>query len=339
MRADDGAYAREAVRGDQAGGASATIAVASASRPARRRRQVAQRRRRRGCAASSSTRRATSSSRCSARVRSRLGAAQRRQASACSRRNSAIGACGGRAAASARGGQPRPADFAGEAEHVEHRRLVAVDARGQHVRAPTRSAASSKPSSCGRLRAGRRCRSGVSTDRDVLPGEEEAHEVGGADRLDLGAQPVQRVAMDSREQPPVAPFERRSHAPVNCAAQDDAFAIRASSSAASASVSLDRRAMPRAPPRSSGRGAPGGRGGSRRSRRRASRRAPRATAGAAIAGVSVDAGWTASNSGSRSAATQKPATVESARRPPRTTSARRTARRHRGASSTVRKPA
>src|SRR5207302_8165273 len=45
--------------------------------------------------------------------------------------------------------------------------------------------------------------------RDVLPVKEEAQEIGSADRLDLGAQPVERVAMDAREQPPVAPLELR----------------------------------------------------------------------------------------------------------------------------------
>ena len=42
---------------------------------------------------------------------------------------------------------------------------------------------------------------------DVLPGEQEAHEVGGADRLDLRAQAIERVAMDAREQTTVAPFD------------------------------------------------------------------------------------------------------------------------------------
>ena len=36
----------------------------------------------------------------------------------------------------------------------------------------------------------------------MLPAEEEPHEIRRADRLDLGAQPVQRVAMDAREQRP-----------------------------------------------------------------------------------------------------------------------------------------
>ena len=66
---------------------------------------------------------------------------QRRHASACSRRNSAIGVAGtsrGGSPVAARRRQPRPADLAGQAQHVEHRRLVAVDPRRQDARAPTR---------------------------------------------------------------------------------------------------------------------------------------------------------------------------------------------------------
>ena len=40
----------------------------------------------------------------------------------------------------------------------------------------------------------------------VLPREEEPHEVGGADRLDLRPEPVQRVAVNAREQRAIAPF-------------------------------------------------------------------------------------------------------------------------------------
>ncbi len=42
---------------------------------------------------------------------------------------------------------------------------------------------------------------------DVLPVQEKTHEIGGADRLDLGAQAVERIAVNAREQPAVAPFE------------------------------------------------------------------------------------------------------------------------------------
>jgi hypothetical protein len=41
----------------------------------------------------------------------------------------------------------------------------------------------------------------------VLPGEEEAHEIGGGDRLDFGAQAVERVAMDAREKAAIAPLK------------------------------------------------------------------------------------------------------------------------------------
>ncbi len=41
---------------------------------------------------------------------------------------------------------------------------------------------------------------------EVMPREQEAHEVGRVDRLDLGAQPVQRVAVDARQQRAIAPL-------------------------------------------------------------------------------------------------------------------------------------
>ena len=44
---------------------------------------------------------------------------------------------------------------------------------------------------------------------DVLPSEQEAHAVGGADRLDVRAQAVQRVAMNPRQQRTIAPFDER----------------------------------------------------------------------------------------------------------------------------------
>ncbi len=42
--------------------------------------------------------------------------------------------------------------------------------------------------------------------RDVLPAQQEAHEVLRGDRLDLGAQAVERVAVDARQQAAVAPL-------------------------------------------------------------------------------------------------------------------------------------
>jgi hypothetical protein len=52
--------------------------------------------------------------------------------------------------------------------------------------------------------------------------EEEAHEVRRAHRLDLGAQAVERVAVDAGEEPAVAPFDLR-RAGREAAAQDPAL--------------------------------------------------------------------------------------------------------------------
>ena len=104
-----------------------------------------------------------------------------------------------------RRGQPRPANLASQAERVDHRRVVTVDARGQD----------------GALPAVRRQLESVQLLEDrpkavdaaqpmlrvhVLPREQEPHEVRRADRLDFRPQPVQRVAMNARQQPPVAPL-------------------------------------------------------------------------------------------------------------------------------------
>ena len=40
----------------------------------------------------------------------------------------------------------------------------------------------------------------------VLPGQQEAQEIAGRHRLDLGAQALDRVVMNARQQPPLAPF-------------------------------------------------------------------------------------------------------------------------------------
>ena len=42
---------------------------------------------------------------------------------------------------------------------------------------------------------------------DVLPLEQEAHVVARLDRLDLAAQALERVAMDARQQVPLAPLD------------------------------------------------------------------------------------------------------------------------------------
>jgi hypothetical protein len=43
---------------------------------------------------------------------------------------------------------------------------------------------------------------------NALPTEQEAQKVARRDRLDLGAQPTYRVAVDAREQPALAPLLR-----------------------------------------------------------------------------------------------------------------------------------
>ena len=104
------------------------------------------------------------------------------------------------------GREPAPGDAAAEAEAVDLLGAVVADPRREHVVFP-------------------RCRRQLEAlellddrgqpfgafqllaRRDMLPMQQEAHEVGRGDRLDLGAQPVQRVAMNAREQPTIAPFE------------------------------------------------------------------------------------------------------------------------------------
>ena len=44
--------------------------------------------------------------------------------------------------------------------------------------------------------------------RHALPGQQEAQEVARRDRLDLGAQALDRVVMNARQQPALAPFVR-----------------------------------------------------------------------------------------------------------------------------------
>ncbi len=41
----------------------------------------------------------------------------------------------------------------------------------------------------------------------MLPGEQETHEVGARDRLDLAAQAIHGVAVDARQKAPVAPLD------------------------------------------------------------------------------------------------------------------------------------
>ena len=69
------------------------------------------------------------------------------------------------------------------------------------------AAGASKPSSCDDDAGDRIGAFDARFGRDALPLEQEAHEVARRHRLDLLAQPVHGVAMDAREQAPLAPLD------------------------------------------------------------------------------------------------------------------------------------
>src|SRR5207302_4111441 len=99
-----------------------------------------------------------------------------------------------------------PRDLPREAEPVEPQRVVLPHPGGQDVGLPRARR---------QLEAVQQLEHGGEPLRpfgsrifgDPLPAEQEAHEVGGRDRLDLPTQAVERVAVDAREQPPLAPLE------------------------------------------------------------------------------------------------------------------------------------
>ena len=120
--------------------------------------------------------------------------------------------------------EARPCDSSGQALIVEPARLVLGDARRQDLGLPG---------------AGRRLEAFELRDdhldgirplharvrRDALPAEQETQEVARGDRLDLGAQSLDRVVVDPGEQPALAPFvlgRVRREAP----AHDEAFGLK-----------------------------------------------------------------------------------------------------------------
>ena len=103
--------------------------------------------------------------------------------------------------------QPRPGDIAGETQVIEHRRVVAVDARRQDRSFPRAGSQFVAVELLDDRAHAIRPRETVRWVH-VLPDEEEAHEVGRRDRLDLRAQAIQRVAVDSRQQRSIAPLIR-----------------------------------------------------------------------------------------------------------------------------------
>jgi hypothetical protein len=98
-----------------------------------------------------------------------------------------------------------PADFARQAQHVEHARLVFLHPRRQHTPLPGAGgqfvAIERRHDRPQPVDPGHPMRS-----LDVLPREQESHEIRRADRLDLRPQPIERVAMNPRQQTPIAPL-------------------------------------------------------------------------------------------------------------------------------------
>ena len=122
------------------------------------------------------------------------------------------------------GADPRPRYLAREAEGVQPQRIVVLDPRGKHIGLPCRG---------GQLAAvelvqhrGQALRAlHLELGGKVLPPKEKAHAIRRAHRLDLAPQPVQRVAMDAREQPALAPLEVRGAA-AEMPAEHEALALQ-----------------------------------------------------------------------------------------------------------------
>ena len=95
--------------------------------------------------------------------------------------------------------------MAGETPFVEPVRLVVGKTRGQNLALPgarrSLEAFELRHHAVERLRA---CHPRIGGD--VLPGEQKAQEVARRDRLDLGAQPLEGVMVDARQQAALAPF-------------------------------------------------------------------------------------------------------------------------------------
>jgi hypothetical protein len=108
-------------------------------------------------------------------------------------------------------GEPRPGDLPRQAEHVEHARIVTIDAGRQHRSFPCGSGQLETVEHRHGLAQSVRPRQPIGRVH-VLPLEQEPHEIRRTHGLDLGAQPVHGIPMDPREQRPVTPLQhgRRS---------------------------------------------------------------------------------------------------------------------------------
>ena len=156
--------------------------------------------------------------------------------------------------------QPQPGGMARQAARVEPRRTIVLQPRRQDVAFPGggRRAEAFELADDGVERS-RALDLGVG--RDPLPAEQEAQEVAGRHGFDLRPQPLDRVAVDARQQPALAPFvDRRVRR--EAAAQGKAFGLerrqrRGKSPRAAGQAA--RRARPQSP-------VPGLRAGRARSR-------------------------------------------------------------------------
>src|SRR5262249_26801518 len=101
--------------------------------------------------------------------------------------------------------QPRPRDASGEAEIVEPGRLIAGEPRGQDLALP-RSRGCLETLKLGYDRFKRVRSRDAILGRDALPRQQEAQEIARRHRLDLGTQALDRIVMDARQQPALAPF-------------------------------------------------------------------------------------------------------------------------------------
>ena len=104
--------------------------------------------------------------------------------------------------------QPTPGDLPRETQAVEPQRVVLAEPGRKHVGFPgTRGHFVAIEQLEHRAEPFRSLGPGVRCD--ALPPQQEPHEVRRRDRLDLLAQPVERVAMDAGEQTALAPLQLR----------------------------------------------------------------------------------------------------------------------------------
>ena len=119
--------------------------------------------------------------------------------------------------------EARPRDPSGQALVVEPARLVAGDARRQDLGLPgARRRLEALELGDDDLERIRPLHAGVG--RDALPAQQEPQEIARGDRLDLGAQTLDRMPVDPGQQAALAPLvrgRRRGEAP----AQREAFGL------------------------------------------------------------------------------------------------------------------